>query len=111
MGNTTETSRDANRLADEPRVGGKASKMTLEITTRSGMRKFNVVRDEVKVSDKKTVTIFHLKGTKGADYALFPFSNRTDLFYCLKTTVRVANPFPSRSWKLEEDGTLKEVLL
>lgn len=75
------------------------------------MRKFSVVRDEVKVSDKKTVTIFHLKGKNGADYAMFPFTNEKNLFHCIKTTGQVVNPFPSRSWKVDEDGTLKEVLL
>lgn len=109
MRNTTDTSRDANRLADEPRVGGKASNMT--INTGSGIRKFEVTRDEVKLSSGRTVVLFHLTGTKGAQYTMHPYRDTPELYYCLKVTGRLANPFPSRSWKVDEDGTLKEVLL
>lgn len=83
----------------------------MTINTGSGLRKFEVTRDEVKLSTGRIVVLFHLKGKKGAQYTMHPYRDTPELYYCLKVTGRLANPFPSRSWKLDEDGTLKEVLL
>ena len=83
----------------------------MTINTGSGIRKFEVTRDEIKLSSGRTVVLFHLTGTKGAQYTMHPYHATPELYYCLKVTGRLANPFPSRSWKVDEDGTLKEVLL